>query len=364
MNEKPFKTNAPFGIATKRFTKIGFHPELDVSGAMKKEITKTGPGSYNPKQPICSGKSKKGMSWSNKLELEEFSKFLGFKNAHILRERIFQKSLRGPGSQEINENLFKTKSASAFENVGFGSGSRMHKEIMGQDSPPPDAYYRKLIESFSPSKKSFSTIPIFESDGLKNRFKSEARTYHLPPNLYTLRDGKHLVDITKKRTSIRGPYDCFTGPRDETTIKNYFARAPRKGADYFYINPSNTDHLLHHPSKKRCGMFLKANRFQSKPTERSLLNDLSLCYRNPNDPGPAHYDLSGTNCIKVKKKSLHPFDTSNMNARPPIDWRISPGPGRYTPKLPRCMKQKRQSWVFLSQQDRQLYKVISYSLYK
>lgn len=50
MHKKPIKKYAPFGVNTKRFNKIGFHPNLDVSGAMKKEITKTGPGSYNTKK--------------------------------------------------------------------------------------------------------------------------------------------------------------------------------------------------------------------------------------------------------------------------------------------------------------------------
>lgn len=53
MPEKEFETYAPFGVATKRFIKIGFHPELDISGAMKREITTAGPGAYNPKFPTC-----------------------------------------------------------------------------------------------------------------------------------------------------------------------------------------------------------------------------------------------------------------------------------------------------------------------
>lgn len=59
MQDKPFTTHAPFGVATKKFTKIGFHPELDKSGAMKREITKVGPGSFNPRRHQC--KFKQGM---------------------------------------------------------------------------------------------------------------------------------------------------------------------------------------------------------------------------------------------------------------------------------------------------------------
>lgn len=60
MHKKPIKKYAPFGVNTKRFNKIGFHPNLDVSGAMKKEITKTGPGSYNTKKYTCTAKSNTG----------------------------------------------------------------------------------------------------------------------------------------------------------------------------------------------------------------------------------------------------------------------------------------------------------------
>ncbi|XP_076254015.1 ciliary microtubule-associated protein 2 [Rhynchophorus ferrugineus] len=359
MSEKSFKTYAPFGVATKRFARVGFHPELDVSGSMKKQITKVGPGSYEPKNAAC--KSKRGMSWANKLEVEEFSKFLGFRNSHILYEREFDKSMRGPGTHDVN--LSEKMSGSVLNNVGFGSGSRFSKNYVGQDAPPPNTYHRKLTTTFEPRNKCFSLLPTFEFDGIAHRFKPQEKPYHLPPNLYTYNDGKNMADILRKRTSSRGPYDCFTGPRDGTTIKNHFSPAMQKAPDYFYIKPSDIDYLLNNRDKKRCGLFLRANRFQKKPTSRNMLTDISLCYHNPNDPSPAQYDLKNTHSIKRKKESLYPFDSSNMFARPPTDWRIAPGPGRYTPKMSQCMKQKRQSWVFLSKKDRQLYKVVTYAFF-
>lgn len=39
----------PFGVATKRFLGIGFHPGLDPNGVMR-EKTKLGPGEYFPMQ--------------------------------------------------------------------------------------------------------------------------------------------------------------------------------------------------------------------------------------------------------------------------------------------------------------------------
>lgn len=60
------------------------------------------------------------------------------------------------------------------------------------------------------------------------------------------------IDATlKKVVSRRGPYDMFTGPRDNTTIKNHFSPSVDKVPEYYFINPSPLDILLHHPSKSR-----------------------------------------------------------------------------------------------------------------
>lgn len=179
MQGQPFKTNAPFGVATKKFTKIGFHPELDKSGAMKREITKVGPGSFNPRRHQC--KFKQGMrcssfkymnfptffycktcfSWHHKLELEEFSKYLGFRNAHVLQEREFFKTLGGPGGNDVNEDLMKRQSSSQKDNVGFGSGPRLAKCVEGQVAPPPSKFLRfdyYCVITIKPDHKSPSTI--------------------------------------------------------------------------------------------------------------------------------------------------------------------------------------------------------------
>ncbi|XP_023312944.1 uncharacterized protein LOC111693037, partial [Anoplophora glabripennis] len=127
------KSNAPFGVATKRFNKIGFHPELDVTGAMKKEITKAGPGSYNPERVTCKGKH--GVNWKTKLEVEEFSKNLGYRNANLLYEREFYKSLRGPGANDVNEEYYKKSNHSVLSNTGLGTGDRFRSDC--DDAPPP-----------------------------------------------------------------------------------------------------------------------------------------------------------------------------------------------------------------------------------
>ncbi|KAJ8921184.1 hypothetical protein NQ315_013656 [Exocentrus adspersus] len=325
-SKKPY---APFGVATKRFTKIGFHPELDVSGAMKREITKVGPGSYNPKQAIC--KSKHGISWKVKLEAEEFSKRLGYRNAPILREREFYKSLRGPGTNDINEDYYKRTNFSVFQNTGFGTGKQFPDTERCSDAPPP-ATYQRLDKTSTLYNSKFSNVMPFEWDGFVDRFRTKDQVYWLPPNIYEKKDGKGITDILDKVVSLRGPYDLFTGLRDGSTIKNHFSPPKFDTPEYGYIKPTDIDIMLRHPSKRRYGKFSKSARYPKKPSVRAMLNDLSLCYRDPDDPGPAHYNMSQYSSIKLKERSLHPFDKSKANARPPLEWKIFPGPGRYNPK--------------------------------
>ncbi|CAH2004256.1 unnamed protein product [Acanthoscelides obtectus] len=287
-DDKPFKTYAPFGIATKRFVKVGFHPSLDKSGAMKKLITKVGPGSYNPRKPTC---SKHECSWKTKVESEAYSKFLGFRNAHLLKEREFYETLRGPGTNDTNEALFKQQRSSVLDNVGLGAGKRFtYLKGFDENIPPPNSYFRDLSRTSTVKKKRFSNTPIFEWDGIQDRFKSRAPRYHLAANRYKINDGKNIASIIDKICSIRGPYDLFTGPRDETTIRNDFGTSGFTPPEFWYIKPSSLNFLLNHPSKTKSGKFLHNVRFPRKPTARSMLNDLSLCYRDPEDPGPAHYE--------------------------------------------------------------------------
>lgn len=89
--------------------------------------------------------------------------------------------------------------------------------------------------------------PTFEFDGFVSRFKNTEPPFRKAPNRYNI-PVKSIVD---KEVSKRGPYDCFTGPRDGTTIKNKFAPPLFKPPDQFFVIPSEMDQLLTHPSKRR-----------------------------------------------------------------------------------------------------------------
>lgn len=155
-------------------------------------------------------------------------------------------------------------------------------------------------------------MPYFEWDGFIDRFKSTAAPWAKPPNLYTPNDPGSISALLNKVVSKRGPYDCFTGPRDGSTIKNHFAPPSFKGpATWIHTWPNELDILLHHASKRRyfvlrslnnrweyiilCvfrhGCFFTTARF-GRATARHMVDDQTQCYRDPKEPGPGSYDIA------------------------------------------------------------------------
>lgn len=51
------------------------------------------------------------------------------------------------------------------------------------------------------------------------------------------------------------------------------------------------------------------------------------------------------------------FNISVTEARPKTKWSIFPGPGRYNPKPPKCLKLKSLSWPFKSTTERKTFLV-------
>ncbi|KAF2893014.1 hypothetical protein ILUMI_13154 [Ignelater luminosus] len=355
---KSFKTKAPFGVATKRFEGMGFHPNLDTTGCMQKTKLKLGPGYYNPERFECPYKKYNvgGSSWKRKADIEEFSQNLGFRNTHILKERKFRKSLGGPGFYDISDELLKKQTSSCLCNVGFGKQRRFW-DPLENNNPPPGTYGKDITKHSTMGRKQFSKIPTFEMDGFVDRFKDKNPSYTKPPNLYNPVDFGSINALLMKKVSKRGPYDLFTGRRDGSTIKNHFSPPAFKGLDWFHTYPNELDILLNHPAKQRIGKFLQEARF-GKATLRHMIDDLTFCYHDPDEPSPCHYEVD---TVREFKKSMYPFNTSTKDARPSVKWTIHPGVGRYNPKHSLCAKPKQESWMFRSKCGRTEYKSVEYN---
>lgn len=100
--------------------------------------------------------------------------------------------------------------------------------------------------------KQITNLPSFEWDGFVARFKDESPVWKKAPNCYDPNDPGSISALLNKVVSKRGPYDCFTGPRDETTIKNHFAPPLFKGPlNWFNTWPNELEILLKHPRKSQ-----------------------------------------------------------------------------------------------------------------
>lgn len=75
-------------------------------------------------------------SWARKQAIEEFSQNLGFRNPVLLETRKLMKTMCGPGTYDVDENVFKKKSCLVSENRGFGAQKRFQSTIK-HNFPPP-----------------------------------------------------------------------------------------------------------------------------------------------------------------------------------------------------------------------------------
>lgn len=81
-----------------------------------------------------------------------------------------------------------------------------------------------------------------------------------------------------------------------------------------------------------------------------LLQDISTCYKNPDEPGPGHYDPRIPQKPTTRKK--YPFDSNVESARPLLPSDIRPGPTRYKIEQDRVIKGHGWSSVFKSKAPR------------
>lgn len=134
---------------------------------------------------------------------------------------------------------------------------------------------------------------------IRDRFAQIGERLHrqLPPTRYTV-PGRDLSDIINRRTGTRGPYDCFTGARNDSSLYGFQTVPKHEGsATMFYDIAGEIERLLHPRNYFR--MKIRAgSRAKLIASSRFMLTDLALCPRNPAHPGPASfYPLNY--CLKV-----------------------------------------------------------------
>ncbi|XP_076235391.1 uncharacterized protein LOC143179868 [Calliopsis andreniformis] len=199
-------------------------------------------------------------------------------------------------------------------------------------------------------RKGSSDLPTFEYDGLQPRFRTVTKSWIMPCNLYDVKHPDSIEAVLRKITGKRGPYDLFTGPRDDSTLRGYLAR-PRleDRGDWPKFLPGELDKLLHKSNYFK-GLWTMCPRFPKVGGTRMMLQDLALCYKDPKHPGPGYYNPRSPR--KPRTTKSYPFDSNVEWARPPPPSEIRPGPGRYTIKERDKIKGNGWTWVFKSKAPR------------
>lgn len=105
--------------------------------------------------------------------------------------------------------------------------------------------------------KQLTPLPCFEWDGFVERFKDASKPWTKPPNIYCPKEGTTITEQIQRHVTKRGRYDCFTGPRDSSTIKNYFSTPKFRSPDVVYEWTNDLDLLLNHPRKSRFAICVK-----------------------------------------------------------------------------------------------------------
>ncbi|XP_025073865.1 lymphocyte expansion molecule-like [Pogonomyrmex barbatus] len=274
----------------------------------------------------------------------------------LTRKIVDRKSLMkvgcGPGSHEIlrwpESTMMLCKNLQT--NVFFGTVPRFEPSY--KSTTPGPGYTLRTHNPFfyldQKRLKGFSPIPSFEFDNLVPRFRETIKCWSLPCTRYSVKHPNSLQAFLEKITGKRGPYDLFTGPRDETTIRHLIRAKLEDHGDWPRKLPDEIEKL-----SNKCNYFKgkwSVNpRFTKKPTTRMMLQNISTCYKDPDEPGPAHYNPRMLQRPSSTKR--YPFD-SNIQYIRPLPPRGIPGPGRY--KIKQRYRVKGHGWksVFKSKVPR------------
>lgn len=93
-----------------------------------------------------------------------------------------------------------------------------------------------------------------------------------------------------------------------------------------------------------------------------ILKNVALCYKDPKEPGPGHYDPKSPR--KPKNMKNYPFNINTEFIRPPPPTEILPGPGRYTIEKKRIIEGNGWTSIFKSKAPRTKFIYIpSYSYF-
>ncbi|KAK2157495.1 hypothetical protein LSH36_190g03014 [Paralvinella palmiformis] len=360
MAEKKY-TGAPFGTQTARFDVSGVHPKNKVPGtftetpycrqATSAVSTLLGPGKYEVEYGGFSNKAvmerASGPGWARAYEVSRIAAM-----PHLLHKeqwefkRLLKRKL-GPGSYDIKDflqasdekprstrGIIQTKDTRFKENKVLRSKHSLGLCTFQNEIPGPGTYGKGGVPHAGieeKARKSASTVGLLDAGAGSRSLPSVGS--HLGPGNYNF--ASFTEQMSKKVTSLRGPYDLYSGDRNKPIRTGHYAApsnsnlGPGQYELKSFVDDLETEH------KKRTGRFGKVEQYPGMPSERIYAYSLSQNPRRPTEPGPGVYDSKDPNVKPPSQAKKSPgflssamrsdkmatkFFTGNFN---PV------GPGRY-----------------------------------
>ncbi|XP_074642342.1 ciliary microtubule-associated protein 2-like [Tubulanus polymorphus] len=328
MTDKKFK-GAPFGVQTSRFDVSGVHPKSKTPGTFtqipydKKSICelnrRLGPGSYHVDTGDFSDKAvihrASGPGWARAYEVSKMAAL-----PHLLHKeqwelkKLLERKL-GPGTYNIKDFLTDQRPHS-IRGICQTKEQRFKEPSTLNDTPGPGTYGKGGVPHAALEEKGFkstSTVGMLDAGSSQPRSLPMVGS-DLGPGSYNF---ESFTDQTaKKLTSLRGPYDLFTGERNKPITTGHYASPISHLGPGQYELKSFLDDMTSEHSKKQ-GKFGKVEQYPAKHSDRIYCCTLPQVPRNPEDPGPGNYDPDNPNLKKPSfaKKSPGFLSSAQRNDR-------------------------------------------------
>ncbi|XP_072029513.1 ciliary microtubule-associated protein 2-like [Amphiura filiformis] len=343
---------APFGTQKSRFDVSGVHPQSKMPGtftqvwycnkSMHQLRRKMGPGTYSSDEfnPVGNFSKREverkssGPGWARAYQVSRMASL-----PHLLhkeqweKKRMIEKNL-GPGSYQIKDFLNHLSDQPRSTRGICATKEKRFRGTATSSVPGPGTYGEGGIPHSAIEKKaqqSTSTVGILDAGSSTPR---NLPSVGCPLGPGTYEHKSFTEGITNKVTSVRGPYDLFTGERNAPVKAGHFAKPGRHalGPGQYELN-SFTDKWQdeHHVFKGKLG---KINQYPDRPAERMHCSTLSQWPRPASEPGPGHYKAKTPSTKESQAKNSPAFISSaerfDKRARKFFTGQTNPvGAGRY-----------------------------------
>jgi len=303
MTEKKY-TGAPFGTQTARFDVTGVHPKTKVPGSftqmpydkysMIELKRKLGPGTYNTMMGGFNSTSvdlrASGPGWARQLEVERLAALPHLLHKEQWEENKMLKRKLGPGSYEIKDFIQDADLKPRSERGICQKLAPRFEKGFQSTTPGPGTYGvggvpKRAIEE--KERNSASTKGMLDAGDRKRNLPSVGSV--LGPGTY-----KHKTctdEMVNKVTSLRGPYELYSGDRNKPITEGYLA-APKLadlGPGQYEIGSFVDEWKGQY--KNMHGKFGKLAQYPDVPTDRIFLFSQAHYPRTKDSPGPGAYSF-------------------------------------------------------------------------